>query len=114
MWRVQAEAPGSRLVGGVPARGQLPRPAAARRRLPAVRRPAAVQRGPHRRRRGKGHEPIDQLARIRHDLPRASTAATRMSRSMNVLSLVSGQWGDLQPQEDPEAVHRQACLHQRQ
>ena len=66
MWRVQAEAPGSRLVGGVPARGQLPRPAAARRRLPAVRRPAALQRGPHRRRRGKEHEPAGSISSGRY------------------------------------------------
>ena len=109
MWRVQAEAPGTRLVGGVPARGQLPRPAAARRRLPAVRRPAALQRGPHRRRRGKEHEPAGSIISFdgRH---------VRMSRSMNasLAGLISGQWGDLQPQEDPEAVHRQAHLHHRQ
>jgi hypothetical protein len=52
---VQAEAQGPGLVGPVPARGQLPRAAAARRRLPAVRRPASLQRGPHSRRRGKRH-----------------------------------------------------------
>jgi hypothetical protein len=57
-WCVQAEAQGPGLVGPVPARGQLPRAAAARRRLPAVGRPAALQRGPHRRRRGKRHKTV--------------------------------------------------------
>jgi hypothetical protein len=49
---MQAEAPWTRLVRAVPVRGQLPGAAAPRRRLPALRRPAPLQPGQDRRRRG--------------------------------------------------------------
>jgi hypothetical protein len=49
---MQAEAPWTGLVRAVPVRGQLPGAAAARRRLPALRRPAPLQRGQDRHRRG--------------------------------------------------------------